>query len=190
MPPRHSQVFLMNLNATEVLGTRDGPMVRIPPRVSAITLIPEHTGLWADAFGRWAFHHFNPRGMREAQRIERRYLLSETGHNLSTVLHTLFSDRAPAFEEIEEFLKGIVPTVERLLSPIEGEALTYAAIREKGVPKRDRHMGNVLRYVIRPGVGNGADIANTRLANCDRSAGHGAAPILDGERGGGAARGF
>ena len=60
--------------------------------------------------------------------------MSETGDNLSTVLHTLFSDRAPAFEDIEEFLKGVVPTVERLLSPIEGQSLTYAAIREKGVP--------------------------------------------------------
>ena len=95
---------------------------------------PEFGSVWLVNFGRWAFHHFNPRSMRAAQKIERQYLLSETGHNLSTVLHTLFSDRDPAFEEIEEFLMGIVPTVERLLSPIEGQSLTYAAIREKGVP--------------------------------------------------------
>ena len=95
---------------------------------------PEFAGLWSGAFRSWAFHHFNPRGMRAAQRIEKQYRLSETGDNLSTVLHTLFSDRARAFEEIEEFLKGIVPTVERLLSPIQGQAETYAAIQEKGVP--------------------------------------------------------
>ena len=105
----------------------------ISPRVLAITQIPGG-GVLARAFGRWAFHHFYPRDMRPAQKIEKQYLLSETGDNLSTVLHTLFSDRDPAFEEIEEFLKGIVPTVERLLSPIEGEARTYAAIREKGLP--------------------------------------------------------
>lgn len=101
---------------------------------STLEQYPEFAGSWPGAFRSWAFHHFYPSGMRAAQKIEKQYLLSRTGDNLSTVLHTLFSDRAPAFEEIEEFLKGIVPTVERLLSPIEGEALTYAAIREKGVP--------------------------------------------------------
>ena len=106
----------------------------ISPRVSAIAQLPELAGKWTTAFGRWAFHHFYPRDMRAAQKIEKQYLLSETGDNLATVLHTLFSDRDPAFEEIEEFLMGIVPTVERLLSPIEGQSLTYAAIREKGVP--------------------------------------------------------
>ena len=113
--------------------TYEGKMRSILPRVSAITQIPGG-GVLTTSFGRWAFHHFYPRDMRAAQKIEKQYLLSETGDNLSTVLHTLFSDRAPAFEEIEEFLMGIVPTVERLLSPIEGQSLTYAAIREKGVP--------------------------------------------------------
>ena len=114
--------------------TYAGRIHGILPRVSAITQIPELAEEWTRAFGRWAFHHFYPRDMRAAQKIEKQYLLSETGDNLSTVLHTLFSDRDPAFEEIEEFLKGIVPTVERLLSPIQGQAETYAAIREKGVP--------------------------------------------------------
>lgn len=112
----------------------EGPHYALDPGRSTLAQYPEFAGLWPDAFRSWAFHHFNPRGMRAAQKIEKQYLLSETGNNLSTVLHTLFSDRDPAFEEIEEFLKGIVPTVERLLSPIEGEARTYAAIREKGVP--------------------------------------------------------
>ena len=101
---------------------------------SRLEQYPEFAGKWPAAFGRWAFHHFHPRDMRAAQRIEKQYLLSETGDNLSTVLHTLFSDGDLAFDEIGEFLKGIVPTVERLLSPIHGQAQTYAAIREKGVP--------------------------------------------------------
>lgn len=105
----------------------------IRPRVSAITQIPGGRVL-ERVFGSWVFHHFQPSGMRAAQKIEKQYSLSETGDNLSTVLHTLFSDQSPAFKEIEEFLMGVVPTVERLLSPIQGQAETYAAIREKGVP--------------------------------------------------------
>ena len=112
----------------------EDPKYALDPGRSTLEHYPEFAGVWPDAFGRWAFHHFHPSDMRAAQKIEKQYLLSQTGNNLSTVLHTLFSDRDPAFEEIEEFLKGIVPTVERLLSPIHGQAETYAAIREKGVP--------------------------------------------------------
>ena len=114
--------------------THGGEEYTLPSEQSTLAHFPKLAGLWPDAFGRWAFHHFHPSDMRAAQKIEKQYLLSQTGDNLSTVLHTLFSDRDPAFEEIEEFLKGIVPTVKRLLSPIEGQSLTYAAIREKGLP--------------------------------------------------------
>ena len=114
--------------------THDEELLFLDPGQSTLAHSPKLEGLWPSAFGSWAFHQFYPSGMRDAQKIEKQYLLNRTGDNLSTVLHTLFSDRDPAFEEIEEFLKGIVPTVERLLSPIQGQAETYAAISEKGVP--------------------------------------------------------
>ena len=120
---------------------RHGPLVaykgqefKFGTQQSSLAHSPILTKLWPAAFGRWAFHHLQPRDMRAVQKIERQYLLSETGDNLPTVLHTLFSDQDPAFYNIQEFLMGVVPTVERLLSPIAGEAQTYAAIREKGVP--------------------------------------------------------
>ena len=60
-------------------------------------------------------------------------LLNETGSNLSTVIHSLFSEGNPDLDEAVEMLQVMVPTVERLVSPIFGDGQTYVALKEKGV---------------------------------------------------------
>lgn len=82
----------------------------------------------------WAFYHFEPRQMRSPQPVRKAYRLSEQGSNLSTVVHTLFSDGDPSFNEIFEVVKSSIPTAEKLLSPITEEGQTYAALKEKSVP--------------------------------------------------------
>lgn len=82
----------------------------------------------------WAFYHFNPALMRQPQPVKKEYRLAETGQNLSTVVHTLFSDGAPALDETVDILRACVPTVEGLSSPIYGDAQTYVALKERWVP--------------------------------------------------------
>ena len=83
----------------------------------------------------WMFYRFDPSHMKTPQGVSREYALSETGSNLSTVLHALFSDQDPVLDEIVELLQACVPTVEKLLSPIFGNAQTYVALKEKSVPE-------------------------------------------------------
>ncbi len=82
----------------------------------------------------WAFYRFNPEVMRPPQKVRKEYRLVENGENLSTVIHTLFSDGDPALDEIVDVLKACVRTVEDLVSPIYGDAQTYVALKEKSVP--------------------------------------------------------
>ena len=58
----------------------------------------------------------------------------ESGKNLSTVIHALFSDKDPALDEIVDMLRVCVRTVEDLVSPIYGDAQTSVALKEESVP--------------------------------------------------------
>ena len=82
----------------------------------------------------WAFYNFNPELMRAPQAVRKQYRLVRTGENLSTVIHTLYSDGDPVLEEIVDFLRACVPTVEELRSPITQEGRTYVALKEDSVP--------------------------------------------------------
>ena len=88
-----------------------------------------------DSMRRWAFYRFNPALMRGPQPVRDEYRLAETGENLSTVVHALFSASDPAMAEIVDLLRACVPTVKELQSPIVGEAKTAVALREEAVPK-------------------------------------------------------
>ena len=88
-----------------------------------------------EAMMNWSFHRFNPAGMKEPQPIRREYRLSETGDNLSGVIHILFSDGHTVLDDIVDFVRACVPTVEKLIFPIYGEAQTYVALKERLVPK-------------------------------------------------------
>lgn len=82
----------------------------------------------------WSFHNLVPGETRGPKPITRDYRLDVDGSNLATVVHTLFSDGHPALDDALDFLRGCVPTVERLVSPIFGEGQTYVALAERGVP--------------------------------------------------------
>jgi len=83
----------------------------------------------------WAFYRFNPSLMRAPQSVRKEYRLLESGQNLSTVIHTLYSEGNPALGEIVDVLRACVPTVEDLHSPIHGEGQTYIALKEESVPE-------------------------------------------------------
>ena len=83
----------------------------------------------------WAFYRFVPTMMRTPQPVKRQYRLAETGENLSAVVHTIFSANDPALNDVVEFLKACVPTVEELRSPITESGETYVALKENGVPR-------------------------------------------------------
>ena len=83
----------------------------------------------------WCFYDLVPRETRGPKPIKREYRLDYAGGNLATVIHTLFSDGDSALEDALEFLKGCVPTVERLVSPIFGEGQTYVGLAERDVPR-------------------------------------------------------
>ena len=81
----------------------------------------------------WHFYSFSPREMRKPTPVKQEHVLNETGSNLSTVIHTMFSEGHPDLEEAVGMLQVMVPTVEGLVSPIFGDGQTYVALKEKGV---------------------------------------------------------
>ena len=82
----------------------------------------------------WTFHRFDPQLMRRPQPVRKELQLTESGDNLSTVVHTLFSDANPALPEIVDTLRACVPTVEELRSPIVGDGETAVHLKERSVP--------------------------------------------------------
>lgn len=107
------------------------------PDMRSVAIVVQHD--WDvtpvfDSVRRWAFYQLSPRTMKQPKPVQKEYRLSEDGSNLSTVIHTLFSEGAPAFRQIEEFIRSVLPNVERLLSPIAGSNLTNVALKEHGVP--------------------------------------------------------
>ena len=81
----------------------------------------------------WQFYDFSPDLMRKPTNVKQEHLLNESGSNISTVIHSLFSEGRPDLEEAVDMLRVMVPTVERLVSPIFGDGQTYVALKEKGI---------------------------------------------------------
>ena len=81
----------------------------------------------------WQFYDFSPDLMRKPTKVKQENTLNETGSNLSTVVHSLFSQGHPDLEEAVSMLQVMIPTVERLVSPIFGDGQTYVALKEKHV---------------------------------------------------------
>ena len=81
----------------------------------------------------WQFYNFSPELMRKPTKVKQENVLNESGSNLSTVIHSLFSEGHPDLEEAISMLQVMVPTVEGLVSPIFGDGQTYVALKEKGV---------------------------------------------------------
>lgn len=95
--------------------------------------LTQQYALFGDSVSAWAFHHFSPQNMRASQPVLRQSRLNEDGSNLSTVIHSLYSDGDPAYPEIEGLFKVFVPEAEKLVSPLSDQGGTYAAFRQKGL---------------------------------------------------------
>ncbi|MCH9036693.1 MAG: AAA family ATPase [Chloroflexi bacterium] len=83
----------------------------------------------------WELYNFEYRGMRPPQPVRKEYRLSETGNNLSTVLHAIYSSKPLIFSEVFESVKVAVPTAEALFSDLTEDGKTYVALKEKDVPQ-------------------------------------------------------
>lgn len=118
-------------------GREGGP---ISPQTSGLQYVPQH---WKaalpviDAIKGWAFYHFNPRTMKAPQPVRKQYRLAEDGHDLSTVLHTLYAESHPAWDEIRELINVFLPRIEKLTTPIYDKepGKTYIALREEGLSR-------------------------------------------------------
>ena len=86
-----------------------------------------------DKLRSWQFYKFSPDSMRKPTKVRQENVLNESGSNLSTVIHSLYSENHPDLEEAVGMLQVMVPTVEKLVSPIFGDGQTYVALKEQGV---------------------------------------------------------
>ena len=109
------------------------PLGNLGDRLQVSFDIPIFAMQALDELKLWRFYDFAPKSMREPVRIRQEHTLNESGSNLSSVVHTLFSEGHPDLEEAVGMLQVMVPTVERLVSPIFGDGQTYVALKEKGV---------------------------------------------------------
>ena len=65
-----------------------------------------------DRLNLWQFYDFSPDLMRKPTKVKLENILNESGSNLSTVVHSLFSQGNPDLEEAVSMLQVMVPTVE------------------------------------------------------------------------------
>lgn len=120
----------------------DGGGIEVSERVSPIwhpEFISESESGWFEnlplkAFTAWRFYDFSPALMRKPAPIRREFVLNESGSNLSSVIHTLYATEHPSLPDLEESLKIMSPSVERLAAPmVEGDKIRLA-VEEKGLP--------------------------------------------------------
>ena len=109
------------------------PVGNLGGRSPSVSHISMDARLVLDRLNRWQFYELVPKAMRKPARIRQEHVLNESGSNLSTVVHSLFSESHPDLEEAVGMLQVMVPTVERLVSPIVGDGQTCVALKEKDV---------------------------------------------------------
>ena len=109
------------------------PVGNLGSRSPHISHISMDAKLVLNRLKRWQFYELAPKSMRQPARIRQENVLNESGSNLSSVVHTLFSEGHSDLEEAVGMLQVMVPTVERLVSPIFGDGHTYVALKEKYV---------------------------------------------------------
>lgn len=135
----------IGLDGKEVLGRSSpgtysfpGGSASIDERISSLQQaryhVPQSVQI-LNLIGTWVFYDFDLHQMRPPHSIRNEYRLNETGNNLSTVLHALFSIESPLFRDIFDSVKSSVPVVEKLVSPIVGDNKTQVALKEKDVPE-------------------------------------------------------
>ena len=141
--------FSHNEGASEIPGFRieiqdeeDSPLIR--PSIRPIGSETRDDSVFVDGIDNeyrnvvnplrsWQFYDFSPELMRKPTKVKQESVLNESGSNLSTVIHSLYSENHPDLEEAVGMLQVMVPTVERLVSPIFGDGQTYVALKEKDV---------------------------------------------------------
>ena len=109
------------------------PVGNLGSRSVGVSHISMDARLVLNRLKRWQFYELAPKSMRRPSRIRQENVLNESGSNLSSVVHTLFSEGHPDLEEAVGMLQVMVPTVERLVSPIFGDGHTFVALKEKDV---------------------------------------------------------
>ena len=111
----------------------DSTPVGALPILGGVSSHFESMAMPLDRLKLWQFYDFSPDLMRKPTNVKQEHILNESGSNLSTVVHSLFSEGHPDLEEAIGMLQAMVPTVEGLRSPIFGDGQTYVALKEKGV---------------------------------------------------------
>ncbi len=82
----------------------------------------------------WASYNFEPSIMRRPNTVKQDYHLQRTGENFSSVLHSVQSEHAARFGEIENILKTALPETRRLFTALTKDSQTYASLEEASFP--------------------------------------------------------
>lgn len=79
----------------------------------------------------WANYNFEPSTMRRPNTVKQDYHLQRSGENFSSVLHSVQSEHAAKFSEIENLLKTALPQTRRLFTALTKDSQTFASLEEE-----------------------------------------------------------
>ncbi len=91
-------------------------------------------------FGRellsWSVYNFEPSALHQPNFVKQEFHFQPTGENFSSVMHSLQSEHAGKFSEIESLLKRTLPEVRNLFTALTKEGRTYVSWEEESMPLR------------------------------------------------------
>ncbi|MGH7595770.1 MAG: AAA family ATPase [bacterium] len=84
----------------------------------------------------WSIYNFEPSAMRKPNAVKQDFHFQSTGGNFSSVIHSIQSEHAGKFSEIEDLLKRALPEVRHLFTALTKEGQTYLSWEEESMPLR------------------------------------------------------
>lgn len=115
-PSQTDRLFLEQLSRDE---ERYGPLAKFANQVFS-----------------WSIYNFEPSAMRKPNAVKQDFHFQPTGENFSSVIHSIQSEYAEKFNEIEDLLKRTLPEVRRLFTALTKEGQTYVSLEEDSMPLR------------------------------------------------------
>ena len=84
----------------------------------------------------WSIYNFEPSAIRKPNTVKQDFHFQTTGENFSSVIHSIQSEHAEKFSEIESLLKRALPEVSHLFTALTKEGRTYVSWEEESMPLR------------------------------------------------------
>lgn len=84
----------------------------------------------------WSIYNFEPSAMRRPNPVKQDFHFQPTGENFSSVMHSIQSEHAGKFSEIESLLKRALPEVRHLFTALTKDGRTYVSWEEDSMQLR------------------------------------------------------